>query len=152
MSGLNELLEAVIVANRARKAAEAAERKAKDELLTFLKLSGKSDEGVYSFPTQKGTVTVKRRTSVTILARDTLLAILGKRREEVLEPQPSKVWALLSKEPGLMASVLASGAIGLSLTEFISVTEPDEKVEADLGQAMMVESEPLENRSKREVL
>ena len=135
MSDLNALLDKVVATNKARRAAEEAERAAKAELLTFLKLSGKADEGVHFFPLPDATVTVKRRTTVKVLAKDTLLALLGKRREEVLEPSPAKVWGVLSKEPSLMAQVLASGAIGLSLTEFVDVTMRKEEREGDIAVA-----------------
>lgn len=129
---LDEILQWVTQAARQRAFWAAKESEAKATFLDAFRLLN-PEKAVFIVKTMEevagsdakvervSQVLAKQKTNVQIHAPDVVLGLLGERGHKILEPSAKKLWAILAKEPALLAKMIANGAITISATEYAEV-------------------------------
>lgn len=137
---LEEILQWVTQTARSRAAWAAKEAEAKAEFMVAFK-SLNPEKAVFVVHTLEevapgelkervSQVLAKQKTNVTLHKPDVVLGLLGERGHKILEPSVKKLWAILAKEPTLLAKMLANGAITISATEYAEVRFLDQSLPA----------------------
>lgn len=139
MKPWNDLLIELVETARERKRLEVIERDLKEQLILAHKLTQPETN---LFHVGEARVLVKQKTDLKIHKSDELVAILGKRGAEVLKPNQKLTWALLSKEPSLMAKAIAGGMISVTATTYAEVNlGAEDKTESPAT----IEDKPVES-------
>lgn len=150
---LEEILQRVTQAARQRAKWAGKEAEAKAEFLVAFKLLN-PETAAFIVKTMEevapgehkeriSQVLAKQKTNVKIHDAPVVLGLLGERGHKILEPSTTKLWAILAKEPALLAKMIANGAITISATEYAEVRFLDVKpLPAEAGEVRERDDHP----------